>query len=32
MKCTRFGGRAGIPKREPFERWWSGVRAGVTQS
>ena len=32
LKCTRFGGRAGIPKREPFERWWSGVRAGVKQS
>jgi len=23
MKCTRFGGRAGIPKREEFERWWT---------
>lgn len=21
MKCTRFGGRAGIPKRDEFERW-----------
>ena len=26
MKCTRFGGRAGIPKRDQFERWWSGLR------
>ena len=29
MKCTRFGGRAGIPKREQFERWWSDVKGGV---
>ena len=27
MKCTRFGGRAGIPKRDQFERWWSDVQA-----
>ncbi len=27
MKCTRFGGRAGIPKRDQFERWWSEVQA-----
>ena len=25
MKCTRFGGRAGIPKREQFERWWASL-------
>ncbi len=25
MKCTRFGGRAGIPTREAFERWWSAL-------
>lgn len=25
LKCTRFGGRAGIPKRDQFERWWAGV-------
>jgi sulfofructose kinase len=23
LKCTRFGGRAGIPKRDEFERWWA---------
>lgn len=28
MKCTRFGGRAGIPRREEFERWWAQRRAG----
>lgn len=27
MKCTRFGGRAGIPKREQFERWWANLAA-----
>ena len=32
MKCTQFGGRAGIPKREPFERWWSSVQASVKPS
>ena len=31
LKCTRFGGRAGIPKRDQFERWWSGLKAGATQ-
>lgn len=24
-KCTRFGGRAGIPRRDEFERWWAQV-------
>ena len=28
MKCTRFGGRAGIPKRDEFERWWASVDRG----
>lgn len=23
LKCTRFGGRASIPRREEFERWWA---------
>lgn len=23
LKCARFGGRAGIPKRDEFERWWA---------
>ena len=23
MKCTRFGGRVGIPKRKEFETWWA---------
>lgn len=27
LKCTRFGGRAGIPKRDEFERWWAGFNA-----
>jgi sulfofructose kinase len=27
LKCTRFGGRAGIPKRDQFERWWAGFAA-----
>ncbi len=26
LKCTRFGGRASIPRREEFERWWAGQR------
>ena len=26
LKCTRFGGRAGIPYREEFEQWWASVR------
>lgn len=26
MKCTRFGGRVGIPKRDEFERWWAARR------
>ena len=26
LKCTRFGGRAGIPRRDEFERWWSQRR------
>jgi sulfofructose kinase len=26
LKCTRFGGRASIPHREEFERWWSERR------
>ncbi|MEP6607554.1 MAG: PfkB family carbohydrate kinase [Burkholderiaceae bacterium] len=25
MKCTRFGGRAGIPRREAFEQWRAGL-------
>lgn len=25
MKCTRFGGRVGIPRRDEFERWWAGI-------
>lgn len=25
LKCTRFGGRAGIPHRDEFERWWASV-------
>ena len=29
LKCTRFGGRAGIPKRDQFERWWSEVRTSA---
>ena len=28
LKCTRFGGRAGIPKRDQFERWWASVDRG----
>ncbi|MGZ9076183.1 MAG: PfkB family carbohydrate kinase, partial [Burkholderiaceae bacterium] len=28
LKCTRFGGRAGIPKREQFERWWASLDRG----
>jgi sulfofructose kinase len=33
LKCTRFGGRASIPRRDEFERWWAeqrGVAAPVT--
>jgi sulfofructose kinase len=26
LKCTRFGGRASIPHREEFERWWAEQR------
>ena len=26
LKCTRFGGRASIPRREEFERWWAEQR------
>lgn len=26
LKCTRFGGRASIPRRDEFERWWAGQR------
>ncbi|MGH6609134.1 MAG: PfkB family carbohydrate kinase [Burkholderiaceae bacterium] len=26
LKCTRFGGRAGIPRRDEFERWWAERR------
>lgn len=29
LKCTRFGGRASIPVREEFERWWAVQRAGA---
>jgi sulfofructose kinase len=29
LKCTRFGGRASIPRRDDFERWWAEQRAGV---
>jgi sulfofructose kinase len=29
LKCTRFGGRASIPRRDEFERWWAERRAGV---
>ena len=25
LKCTRFGGRAGIPYRKEFEQWWASV-------
>ncbi len=25
LKCTRFGGRAGLPRRDEFERWWALV-------
>ncbi len=25
LKCARFGGRAGIPKRDEFERWRAGL-------
>jgi sulfofructose kinase len=32
MKCTRFGGRAGIPKRDQFERWWSDVKAASVKA
>ncbi len=32
MKCTRFGGRAGIPKRDQFERWWSEVRTASVKA
>jgi sulfofructose kinase len=34
LKCTRFGGRASIPTREEFERWWaaqSSAAAAVTK-
>ena len=27
LKCTRFGGRAGIPMRDEFERWWANTAA-----
>lgn len=26
LKCARFGGRAGIPRRAEFERWWAETR------
>lgn len=26
LKCARFGGRAGIPRRDEFERWWAETR------
>jgi len=29
LKCTRFGGRASIPRREEFERWWAGQRGAA---
>jgi sulfofructose kinase len=29
LKCTRFGGRASIPRRDEFDRWWAELRAGV---
>jgi sulfofructose kinase len=27
LKCTRFGGRAGIPRRDEFERWSAALTA-----
>jgi sulfofructose kinase len=27
LKCTRFGGRASIPTREEFDRWWAARQA-----
>lgn len=30
LKCTRFGGRASIPYRGEFERWWARQRADGT--
>jgi sulfofructose kinase len=29
LKCTRFGGRASIPRRDVFERWWAAQRGGA---
>jgi sulfofructose kinase len=29
LKCTRFGGREGIPRREEFERWWAEHRVAA---
>ena len=29
LKCTRFGGRASIPRREEFERWWAERRSAA---
>jgi sulfofructose kinase len=29
LKCTRFGGRASIPRRDEFEQWWSALKTGA---
>ena len=29
LKCTRFGGRASIPRRDEFEQWWAERRAAA---
>lgn len=29
LKCMRFGGRASIPRRDEFERWWAEQRTGL---
>ena len=31
LKCTRFGGRASIPRRDEFERWWAGQRGAAAR-
>jgi sulfofructose kinase len=29
LKCTHFGGRAGIPRRDEFETWWNEQHAAA---
>ena len=31
LKCTRFGGRASIPRRDEFEQWWATERGLVAR-